>query len=253
MRSHPPSDPDLNAALSAASRSQPEARPEAQLTIALAKGRLTTQTLRWLERAGLPMPAVERSESGGSLAADRRLILPSQDGALRYIMAKPADVPIYVEYGAADLGVCGLDMLREGERRVYEPLLLPFGHCRLSLAGPAGRSDSPLRYDSQPRVATTFPRLTGEFFRTRGINAEIIALKGSVELGPLVGLADLIVDLVDTGNTLRENGLVELRVIMLSQAVLIANRAAYRLKSQPIQHVIQSLRTAIEQSEHISP
>ncbi len=118
-------------------------------------------------------------------------------------------MPIYVEYGAADLGICGLDVLREGGRSVYEPLLPPFGYCRLSLAGPADRPDIPLRYDSQPRVATTFPRLTADFFRTRGINAEIIALKGSVELGPLVGLADLIVDLVDTGNTLRANGLIE--------------------------------------------
>lgn len=213
------------------------------LTIALAKGRLTDQTLAWLERAGLPLPA---ADSG------RKLILESRDGSMRYVMAKPADVPIYVEYGAADLGICGLDVLREGERRVYEPLLLPFGRCRLSLAGPAERPDYPLRYDSQPRVATTFPRLTAEFFRSRGINAEIIALKGSVELGPLVGLADLIVDLVDTGNTLRENGLTELRVIMYSQAVLIANRAAYRLKSEPIQHVVQSLRSAIELSESSS-
>lgn len=214
------------------------------LTVALAKGRLTDQTLTWLARAELPLPAGDPG---------RRLVLESADGSIRYIMAKPADVPIYVEYGAADLGVCGLDILREGGRRVYEPLLLPFGHCRLSLAGPKGRLASPLRYDSQPRVATTFPRLTAEFFRARSINAEIIALKGSVELGPLVGLADLIVDLVDTGNTLRENGLVELRVIMYSQAVLIANRAAYRLKSEPIQHVIRSLRSAIAQSELPSP
>jgi ATP phosphoribosyltransferase len=239
MQSHPPADTTV----------QPRSSTRGQeqiLTIALAKGRLTEQTLSWLERAGLSMPVDD---------AGRKLVLASADGALRYVMAKPADVPIYVEYGAADLGVCGLDVLREGGRSVYEPLLLPFGHCRLSLAGPADRPDVPLRYDSQPRVATAFPRLTAEFFRTRGINAEIIALKGSVELGPLVGLADLIVDLVDTGNTLRANGLVELRVIMQSQAVLIANRASYRLKSPAVQHAIRSLRAAIDQrqSEIVSP
>lgn len=224
-------------------------RQASVLTVALAKGRLTEQTLIWLERAKLPLPAGDPG---------RKLVLESDDGSMRYIMAKPGDVPIYVEYGAADLGICGLDILREGERRVYEPLLLPFGYCRLSLAGPESsqgprRVAPPLRYDSQPRVATTFPRLTAQFFRARGINAEIISLKGSVELGPLVGLADLIVDLVDTGGTLRENGLVELRVIMQSQAVLIANRAAYRLKSEPVQHVIRSLRSAIAHSEPPSP
>ena len=206
--------------------------------IALAKGRLTEAAFDLLERAAFSVP---------SEAAGRKLILESADGSVRYVLAKPADVPIYVEYGAADLGICGLDVLRESDRNVYEPLLLPFGRCRLSLAAPAGRPDTPLRYESQPRVATTFPRLTGEFFRLRGVNAEIITLKGSVELGPLVGLADLIVDLVETGNTLRANGLVEIRTIMQSQAVLIANRASYRKKNAAVQRVIEALRRAIEQ------
>ncbi len=239
MLSHPPTD-------TARQSPAPVDNQTQTLTIALAKGRLTEQTLIWLDRAGLPKPVDD---------AGRKLVISSADGSMRFIMAKPSDVPIYVEYGAADLGICGLDVLREGARSVYEPLLLPFGHCRLSLAGPADRPDIPLRYDSQPRVATTFPRLTAEFFRTRGINAEIISLKGSVELGPLVGLADLIVDLVDTGSTLRANGLVELRVIMHSQAILISNRAAYRLKSEAVQQVIRSLRTAIDrhQNEQIAP
>jgi ATP phosphoribosyltransferase len=210
------------------------------LFIALPKGRLTAATLDLLQRAGLPAP---------DEAAGRKLILESPDGMLRYVLAKPADVPTYVEYGAADLGICGLDVLRESGRNVYEPLLLPFGYCRLSLAGPANRPDTPLRYESQPRVATTFPRLTTDFFRQRGINAEIITLNGSVELGPLVGLADLIVDLVDTGNTLRANGLVELRIILQSQAVLIANRAAYRTKSQVVQGFIDALRRVIHPAE----
>ena len=212
------------------------------LVIALAKGRLTPEILEHFACAGLPLP-VDDSE--------RKLILESQDGTLRYVMAKPADVPTFVEYGAADLGICGLDVLRESGRDVYEPLLLPFGHCRLSLAGPAGalwaRPDTPLRYASQPRVATSYPRLTGDFFRQRGVNAEIITLKGSVELAPLVGLADLIVDLVQTGSTLRANGLAEFRTIMESQAVLIANRAAYRLQAAAVQRVITALRRTADQ------
>lgn len=162
------------------------------------------------------------------------------------MMARPTDVPTYVEYGAADLGICGLNTLRESNRDVYEPLLLPFGHCRLSLAGAADRPDTPLRYASQPRVATSYPKLTQEFFRERGVNAEVITLKGSVELAPLVGLADLIVDMVETGDTLRANGLVEMRTILHSQAILVANRAAYRLKSAAMRAVVDAIRTAIE-------
>lgn len=208
-----------------------------QLVVALAKGRLTDETLLALAQAGISLPA---GDTG------RKLVLPSTDGSLRYVMAKPADVPTFVEYGAADVGICGLDVLRESGRNVYEPLILPFGYCRLSLAGPANRPDTPLRYESQPRVATSFPRLTSAFFRARGVNAEIITLKGSVELAPLVGLADLIVDLVQSGNTLRENGLVEFRTIMQSQAVLIANRAAYRLKPDAIEQFVTALRHIAE-------
>lgn len=207
----------------------------APVVVALAKGRLTDDTLALFERAGLPVP----SEFG------RKLVVDSANGRLRYLLAKPMDVPTYVEYGAADLGVCGLDVLRESQRNVYEPLLLPFGHCRLSLAGPADRPDLPLRYESQTRVVTKFPRLAAQFFRERGVNAEIIELNGSVELGPLVGLADLIVDLVDSGSTLRANGLTELRVILHSQAVLIANRSTYRLKALQIQPLLAQLAAAV--------
>jgi ATP phosphoribosyltransferase len=212
------------------------------LLVALPKGRMAEQALDLIAVAGLPLPAGDPG---------RRLILASADGSLRYVMAKPTDVPTYVEYGAADIGVCGLDTLRESRRQVYEPLLLPFGFCRLSLAGPVDRPDTPLRYASQPRVATKYPNLTAEFFRARGVNAEIIALNGSVELGPLVGLADMIVDLVETGSTLVANGLVEVRVIMHSQAVLIVNRAAYHLKAAAIQAVIHQLRGAI--TPHVEP
>ncbi|MCC6456521.1 MAG: ATP phosphoribosyltransferase [Caldilineaceae bacterium] len=212
------------------------------LVIAIAKGRDTEAILAHFDKAGIPLP----TKDGG-----RKLILESDDHRVRYIMAKPADVATFVEYGAADLGVCGLDVLREGGRDVYEPLLLPVGHCRLSLAGPADRPDTPLRYESQMRVATSFPKLTADFFRQRGVNAEIITLKGSVELAPLVGLADLIVDLVQTGSTLRANGLVEIRTILQCQEVLIANRASYRLKSVAVQRVIEALRQIANQQEAI--
>ena len=195
------------------------------LTIALPKGRLTDDALAFLSRAGYAAPA--NGDAG------RKLVLDGADGRLRFIMVKPSDVPIFVEYGAADVGIAGLDVVREADRDVYEPLLLPFGYCRLVVAGPADRPDRPLRLERSPRVATKFPRLTEAYFRQRGLAPELIVMSGSVELAPLVGLADLIVDLVQTGTTLRENGLVELRVILESQAVLIANRASYRLQAEP--------------------
>jgi ATP phosphoribosyltransferase len=174
------------------------------------KGRLTEDALALLTGGGLC-----RSVNGDN---GRKLVLDAPDGKLRYILVKPGDVPVFVEYGAADVGIAGLDVLREAERDVYEPLLLPFGECRLVVAGHAGRPDRPLRLERSPRVATKFPRLTEAFFRQRGLAPEIIFMSGSVELAPLVGLADLIVDLVQSGVTLRENGLAELRVILESQA-----------------------------------
>jgi len=207
------------------------------LTVALPKGRLTDDALVFLSRAGYAVPT---NGDGG-----RKLVLDGADGRLRYILVKPSDVPIFVEYGAADVGVAGLDVLRESARDVYEPLQLPFGYCRLVVAGKADRPDLPLRLERSPRVATKFPRLTEAFFRKRGIAAELIVMSGSVELAPLVGLADFIVDLVQTGTTLRENGLVELRTILESQAELIANRASYRLKAAEVRELIDALAGAV--------
>lgn len=206
------------------------------LLFALPKGRIAEESLALLEKAGLTGPLDTNS---------RKLVLPNADRSIGFVMAKPWDVPTYVEYGAADVGICGLDVLRESGRRVHEPLRLPFGHCRLSVAGPKDRPDTPLRYASQPRIATKYPRLAQEFFRNRGVNAEVIGLSGSVELGPVLGLADLIVDIVETGSTLRANGLVEIRTILDVQAVLIINRAAYQLKSEQIQTIIERIRAVI--------
>ena len=206
------------------------------LTLALPKGRLTADALIWLERADWPLPMPDNG---------RRLVIPSAAASLSYIMAKPMDVPVFVEQGAADLGIAGLDVLRERGADVFEPLRLPFGYCRLAIAAPADRPDRPLRLETSPRVATKYPRLTDAFFRQRGVSAELIILSGSVELGPLVNLADLIVDLVETGDTLRANGLVERHTILPSQAVLIVNRASYRLHTAQIDALIASMRTAI--------
>ncbi len=211
-----------------------EARPP--ILFALPKGRLADVSLELLERCGLSVPTDMNS---------RKLVLPNRDGSIGFVMAKPWDVPTLVEYGAADVGICGLDVLRESGRQVHEPLRLPFGYCNLSVAGPKDRPDTPLRYASQPRIATKYPRLAAEFFRKRGVNAEVIGLSGSVELGPVLGLADLIVDIVETGSTLRANGLVEIRTVLEVQAVLIVNRAAYQLKSREIQGIIERVRAVI--------
>jgi len=205
------------------------------ITIALPKGRLLEESLSLLAEAGFPLPATE----------SRKLVIDSANGSVHYILAKPWDVPVYVEHGAADLGIVGLDVLRERRLDVYEPLLLPVGYCRLVVAGPSSFSSASLRLQSVLRVATKFPNLTTAYFRREGISAEIIGLSGSVELGPLVGLADLIVDLVQTGTTLRENGLVELHTILESQGVLIANRASYRLHKALLHEMIAALNKAV--------
>jgi ATP phosphoribosyltransferase len=212
----------------------------ASVTIALPKGRLAEDALTFLERAGYALPTNGDNPQGAS-SSGRKLVLEGADGRLRFIMAKPSDVPVFVEYGAADLGIAGLDVLREAERDVYEPLQLPFGYCRLVLAGKAEHADRSLWLERSPRVATKFPRLTEAYFRKRGLAPELIIMSGSVELAPLVGLADLIVDLVQTGTTLRENGLTELRTILDSQAVLIANRASYRLRAAEVRELIDAL------------
>jgi ATP phosphoribosyltransferase len=203
------------------------------LTLALPKGRLTDDAFAFLAVAGFAPPSLS---NGG-----RKLVLDGADGKLRYILVKPADVPVFVEYGAADLGIAGLDVVREADRDVYEPLSLPFGYCRLVLAGKDGQSYQSLHLERSPRVATKFPRLAEAYFRKRSLAPEIIVMSGSVELAPLVGLADLIVDLVQSGSTLRENGLTEVRVILESQAVLLANRASYRLRPAEIRSFIDAL------------
>jgi ATP phosphoribosyltransferase len=176
----------------------------------------------------------------------RELFADDPDGGLRFLLAKSADVPVYVEYGAADIGIVGEDALWESGRDVYAPLQLGFGHCRLVLAGEPSFLEVDLRQISSTRVASKYPRLASEYLREKGITAEIIPLTGSVELAPCVGLADLLVDLVQTGQTLRENGLIELDQILSCQATVIVNRVSHRLRLAEIRALLAGLEQSKE-------
>ncbi|MBS1252480.1 MAG: ATP phosphoribosyltransferase [Anaerolineales bacterium] len=206
------------------------------LTVAVSKGKLLPDTVALFESAGYTVPDLHNG---------RRLIADDEQGALRFLLAKPDDVPTYVEHGAADLGVAGLDVVMETNADVYQPLRLGVAQCRLSVAAPKDLGDVPLRLRPDVRVATKYPRLARDYFLGRGLSVEIITLRGSIELAPVVGLADLIVDIVETGRTLRANGLEELRVIMESEAVLIINRATHKLRLSEVNQVVDRLQEAI--------
>lgn len=203
------------------------------LTIALAKGRLLEPSIKLLESLSY--------KPGSAQNGSRNLVVEDESGGLRFLFAKASDVPIYVEYGAADVGIVGQDVLREMGSNVYEPLVLDYGHCRLVVAGKPEHRDADWRSVTGLRVATKYPRLADNFFTSRGLTVEIIGLYGSVELAPRVGLADLIVDVVDTGRTLKENGLVELDEVLKCQATLIVNRASHTLRVTAIRDLIERM------------
>jgi len=203
------------------------------LTVVMPKGRIYGDAVRLFRRAGLPVPE-EDDES-------RKLIVPIAEASLRFILAKPADVPTYVEYGVADVGVAGKDVLLEENRDVYELLDLGIARCRMCVIGlPGGK------LPIYPRVATKYPNVASRYFREHGQQVEVIKLNGSVELAPLIGLADRIVDLVETGRTLRENGLVELETMFEITSRLIANRVSYRTKYAQIRSLCDRLAKAAE-------
>jgi ATP phosphoribosyltransferase len=206
------------------------------LTLALPKGRL-------LE------PAIELLRELGVSAIDpdsRKLIFKDPGRGLSILLLKPADVPAYVTYGAADLGIVGRDILLEQEPDVYEPLDLGFGFCRLVVAEPRElwERDDPARW-SWVRVATKYPRLTEQYFSSRGIQVEMVRLDGSIELAPLVGLAERIVDLVQSGETLRANGLVEVAEITRSTARVIVNRASMKTEYAAVTQLIEDMRARV--------
>jgi ATP phosphoribosyltransferase len=203
------------------------------ITIALPKGRLLSPTQALLAAAGYDATVVGNGT--------RRLDAQDPRAPARYLLVKPADVPTYVQYGAADIGIVGQDVLREAQSDVLEPLSLGFGRCRLVLAGsPEQRKLNP-RLMPHLRIATKYPNLARTHFQQRGISVDIIPLSGSVELAPLVDLADLLVDIVETGSTLRANGLVELEPIAIFQAALIVNRASQWVKSAQIASLLRQL------------
>ena len=192
-----------------------------RLRIALAKGRLLEPSLARFRRAGASV-----TENGDG----RKLLMASSDANIDFLLVKPADVPVYVESGAADLGITGTDVLRESGADVLEPLELPFGYCRLVVATPADALYPTLPGGITARVATKYPRLAQAYFAALGRPVDIVQVGGSVEVAPLLKLSHWIVDLVDTGNTLRANGLVERATIISCSAVLVANRASQKLK-----------------------
>ena len=208
-----------------------------ELTIALAKGRLQDDALALFRRVGVAV-------SDAALSS-RRLLVDDDSGRYSFIFVKPGDVPVYVEYGVADAGVCGRDVLMESQADVHEPLDLGFGRCRLVVAGrteSASRGYNPL---ATARVATKYPRVTADYFQRRGVPVELIQLSGSVELAPVLGLSDHIVDLVETGRTLSENGLVVIDTVAESTARLIVNRASYHLKRAAIAELIALLKAGL--------
>ena len=204
------------------------------LDIALPKGRLGEKVLALLSSAGVGGPQPD--------ADSRRLVLESADGALRFFWVKPADVPIYVARGAADLGVAGRDVLLEHGAEVYELLDLGLGRCRMCVAGRPGA----LSRGGTLRVATKFPNIATRHFQSRGREIDIIKLNGSIELAPLLGLADVIVDIVETGTTLRENDLAVLEEILPVSARLVANKASFRFKHAQLSGLVDRLSAALE-------
>ena len=209
-----------------------------ELTIAVAKGRLQAEALTLLAGAGLGVSSEALSS--------RRLALEDESGRYRFILVKPADVPVYVEHGIADCGVVGRDVLLESETDLLQPLALGIGRCRIVVAALTGVLLSDL---GTLRVATKYPRIASAHFGARGRPVEIIELSGSVELAPLLGLADCIVDLVETGRTLSENGLKEIEVIDDSSGRLVVNRASYHLKPAAIGSLISALNRSIQNRE----
>ncbi len=206
-----------------------------ELTIALAKGRILGEILPLLARAGI--------EPIDDLSSSRKLVFATNHDNIKLVLIRSADVPTYVQYGAADLGVAGKDVLAEhGGEGLYERVDLKIACCKMMTAGFAGKPLPRTRL----KVATKYPQITRQFFLDQGRQVELIKLYGSMELAPVVGLADIIVDLVDSGNTLQANGLTPLEHIMDISSRLIVNRASLKMKNQPIKDLVEIIETAVE-------
>lgn len=217
-----------------------EATSSEYLTIALPKGKLFSLSTELLAKAHL---------SADNLSEDsRKLVIENERDKVRFIISKTVDVPTYVEYGAADIGIIGKDVLTESGRDVYELLDLGFGKCHLMMAVPSDKRRGRLTDYAHTRVATKFPRIAEQFFARHGMQMEYVKLNGSIELGPIVGLSESIVDIVETGRTLKENNLTEIVSIMDATARLIANRVSFRLKFARIHRLMEDIEEILKKN-----
>ncbi|MCI9485812.1 MAG: ATP phosphoribosyltransferase [Lachnospiraceae bacterium] len=208
------------------------------LTIALAKGRMAKKSMELFEAIGIPCE--EMKEEG-----TRKLIFVNEDLKVRFFLAKANDVPTYVEYGAADLGVVGKDTLLEEGRRLYEVLDLGIGRCRMCVCGPREAADK-LKHHELIRVATKYPGIAKDYFyNKKHQTVEIIKLNGSIELAPIVGLAEVIVDIVETGSTLRENGLDVLEEIVPLSARMVVNQVSMKIEHERISRILDAMRALL--------
>ncbi len=208
------------------------------LTFALGKGRLANKTMELLEQIGISCEEMKDKDS-------RKLIFVNEDLKLKFFLSKGPDVPTYVEYGAADIGVVGRDTIMEENRNVYEVLDLGFGKCRMCVCGPESAADL-LKHHERIRVASKYPRIAREYFyEKKHQTVDIIKLNGSVELGPIVNLTDVIVDIVETGSTLRENGLTVLEEVCPLSARMIVNPVSMQMESERIRDIVTKLKSII--------
>ncbi len=207
------------------------------IRIALAKGRLADKSLEIFESVGYQV--------ADDIKNSRKLIFKTSKGQLELVLVKTSDVPIYVEYGAADMGIVGKDTLLEKGCSLYEVLDLKFGQCKFVLAGLPGRHQGSIHQ----RVATKYPKVAKDYFKRKGEPIEVVELTGSIELAPLTGLAECIVDIKESGRTLKENGLVVYEEICSLSARLVVNRVSMKTKRREIQDIIKKIRTQVERSE----
>ena len=214
------------------------------LTIALTKGRLASKTLELLEKTGITCEEMKDKNT-------RKLIFVNEEKKLRFFLAKGPDVPTYVEYGAADIGVVGKDTILEEGRKLYEVLDLGFGKCRMCICGPESAREL-LESNRLIRVATKYPRIAKDYFYNRkDQTVEIIKLNGSIELAPIVGLSEVIVDIVETGSTLRENGLTVLEEICPLSARMVVNQVSMKTENQRITALIRDFQELVRKKEEI--
>jgi len=208
-----------------------------ELTIAMPKGRIFEEAYQMLLEAGFNLPEeVEMS---------RKLMIEIPEEKIRFILSKPMDVPVYVEHGVADIGIAGKDVLLEQQREVHELLDLKISHCYIASAGLPNTSMNEIA----PRIATKYPNIAMKYYKGIGEQVEIIELNGSIELAPMIGLADRIVDIVSTGRTLKENGLVEYEFITAVSSRLIANPVSYRMKGERIIDLVKRLKKCVNEQK----